>query len=136
MFIGWNWLNILNQANMEVCLKKYIDKVTVNYFSLSIIVLPITKNRWGGKLVKLTINQIRNGDIAFSGNHYPLEHDSIDILTSLGMEYRGKFKMVLAIAPWSNKMDTQSRLPATKNFCQVNGIWRKYEPIFYFRKPR
>ena len=74
-------------------------------------------------------------DVAFSGNHYPLEQDTIDILLSLGMEYKGKFKMVLAIAPGSNKMDTQSRLPTTKNFCQVNGIWRKYEPIFYFWKP-
>lgn len=74
-------------------------------------------------------------DVAFSGNHYPLEQDTIDILQSLGMEYKGKFKMVLAIAPGSNKMDTQSRLPTTKNFTQVNGIWRKYEPIFYFWKP-
>ena len=74
-------------------------------------------------------------DVGFSGNHYPLEHDSINILTSLGMDYIGKFKMVLAITPGSNKMDTQSRLPTTKNFCQVNGIWRKYEPIFYFWKP-
>jgi hypothetical protein len=51
------------------------------------------------------------------------------------MEYRGKFKMVLARSPGANRMDTQSRLPTTKNFCQVNGIWRKYEPIFYFWKP-
>jgi hypothetical protein len=74
-------------------------------------------------------------DVAFSGNHYPLEQDTLDILKELGMEYRGKFKMVLAISPGSNKMDTQSRLPTTKNFTQVNGIWRKYEPIFYFWKP-
>jgi len=74
-------------------------------------------------------------DVAFSGNHYPLEQDTIDILQSLGMEYKGKFKMVLAITPGSNKIDIQSRLPTTKNFCQVNGIWRKYEPIFYFWKP-
>ena len=100
---------------MDVCLPKLIDKVTVNYFGLSILVFPITKNRWGGELVNLTINQIKNGDIEFSGNHYPLEHDSIDIFTSLGMEYRGKFKMVLAIAPGRNKMDTQSRLPTTNN---------------------
>jgi hypothetical protein len=74
-------------------------------------------------------------DVAFSGNHHPLEQDTIDILVSLGMEYRGKFKMVLARSPGANRMDTQSRLPTTKNFCQVNGIWRKYEPIFYFWKP-
>ena len=43
--------------------KIYIDKVTVNYFGLSILVFPITKNRWGGELVNLTINQIKNGDI-------------------------------------------------------------------------
>jgi DNA modification methylase len=74
-------------------------------------------------------------DVSFSGNHHPLEQDTIDILVSLGMEYRGKFKMVLARSPGANRMDTQSRLPTTKNFCQVNGIWRKYEPIFYFWKP-
>ena len=62
-------------------------------------------------------------DVAFGGEYFPLEEDTRDILKSLGMEYRGKFKMVLAMIPGSNIQDAQSRLPSTKNFTQVDGVW-------------
>jgi hypothetical protein len=65
----------------------------------------------------------------------PLEQDSIDILTSLGMEYKGVLKMSLAQMPGGNRVDTETGLPKSKNFCKVKGLWLKYEPIFIFYKP-
>jgi hypothetical protein len=73
-------------------------------------------------------------DAVFGGDMLPLEQDSIDILLSLGMKYEGKLKMSLAQMPGGNRLDTETGLPKAKNFCKVNGIWLKYEPIFVFRK--
>jgi len=56
------------------------------------------------------------------------------ILRDLGMQYEGKLKMVLARSPGANRLDSEG-IPETKNFCKVNGSYRKYEPIFVFRKP-
>jgi hypothetical protein len=75
-------------------------------------------------------------DAVFSGDMLPLEQDSIDILTSLGMEYKGKLKMSLAQMPGGNRVDSETGLPKAKNFCKVNGMWLKYEPIFIFYKPK
>jgi hypothetical protein len=73
-------------------------------------------------------------DAVFDGDMLPLEQDSIDILLSLGMKYEGKLKMSLAQMPGGNRIDTETGLPKAKNFCKVNGIWLKYEPVFIFRK--
>lgn len=73
-------------------------------------------------------------DAVFGGEMLPLEQDSIDILTSLGMEYKGKLKMSLAQMPGGNRVDAETGLPKAKNFCKVNGMWLKYEPVFIFYK--
>jgi hypothetical protein len=74
-------------------------------------------------------------DAVFGGEMLPLEQDSMDILKSLGMEYKGVLKMSLAQMPGGNRVDTETGLPKSKNFCKVNGLWLKYEPIFVFYKP-
>lgn len=74
-------------------------------------------------------------DAVFDGDMLPLEQDSIDILTSLGLEYKGKLKMALAQMPGGNRVDPETGLPKAKNFCKVNNMWLKYEPIFIFYKP-
>lgn len=74
-------------------------------------------------------------DAVFGGDMLPLENDSINILTNLGMEFKGKLKMSLAQMPGGNRVDPDTGLPKAKNFCKVNGMWLKYEPIFVFYKP-
>jgi hypothetical protein len=64
---------------------------------------------------------------------YPLEEDTVKILTEMGLEYTNKLKMVLATAP-SMRIKKQTGQPSTKNFCIINGKWRKYEPVFVFKK--
>jgi hypothetical protein len=73
-------------------------------------------------------------DAVFGGDMLPLEEDSRKILEELGMEYRGKLKMALAQMPGGNRIDEESGLPKSKNFCKVDGMWLKYEPIFVFYK--
>ncbi|MDO9015147.1 MAG: hypothetical protein Q7U84_10315 [Polynucleobacter sp.] len=72
-------------------------------------------------------------DINVGSTQYPLEQDTVNILQELGLQYKGKLKMVLAISP-SMRLKQQTRQPSMKNFCIVNGKWRKYEPIFIFYK--
>jgi hypothetical protein len=74
-------------------------------------------------------------DAKFGGDMLPLEEDSKEILLSLGMEYKGVVKMSLAQMPGGNRLDSETGLPKAKNFCKVNGMWLKYEPIFVFYKP-
>ena len=74
-------------------------------------------------------------DAKFGPDILPLEKDSCDILKELGMEYVTTLKMSLAQMPGGNRVDSETGLPKAKNFCKVNGIWLKYEPIFVFRKP-
>jgi hypothetical protein len=59
---------------------------------------------------------------------HPLEQDSIDILTQLGCEYKGKLRMTMS--PMTG-MD----LSKAKNSMQIEGQFYKYEPIFIFYKP-
>lgn len=73
-------------------------------------------------------------DIGFNAKLVPLQQDTIDILTNLGMEYRGFLKMVLAESPGGGKT-TESGVPTTRNFCKINGRTRKFEPILMFWKP-
>ena len=72
-------------------------------------------------------------DINVGSTQYPLEEDTVEILKELGLRYEGKLKMVLAISP-SMKVKKQTNQPSMKNFCIINGKWRKYEPIFIFYK--
>jgi hypothetical protein len=74
-------------------------------------------------------------DAVFGGDMLPLEKDSTDILLSLGMKYEYKIMMALAQMPGGNRIDTETGLPKAKNFCKVNGMWLKYEPVFVFYKP-
>jgi hypothetical protein len=67
-------------------------------------------------------------DIRVGKTHYPLEQDSIDILTSLGMEYKGKLKMAMTTM-------TGIDLSGVKNTMKIDGEYMKYEPIFMFYKP-
>jgi len=72
-------------------------------------------------------------DTKIGGKYVPLEYDSKAILKSFGMAYEGKLKMVLARSPGGNRM-RDGRYPETKNFCMVGGEYRKFEPVFVFRK--
>lgn len=67
-------------------------------------------------------------DIKVGKSYYPLEQDSIDILTGLGMEYQGKLKMTMSPM-------TGVDLSNVKNNMRINGNYYKYEPIFIFKKP-
>ena len=59
---------------------------------------------------------------------HPLEQDSIDIIKSLGGEYKGKLKMLMASMIGVDQSNV-------KNTVSVDGTVCKYEPIFIFRKP-
>jgi hypothetical protein len=72
-------------------------------------------------------------DAKFGKDILPLEQDSSDILNELGMEYVCTEKMCLAQMPGGNRIGEDGK-PMTKNFCKVNGMWLKYEPIFVWRK--
>ena len=69
----------------------------------------------------------------FGNEMLPLEEDSCDILDSLGMTFITKLKMTLAQMPGGNRLDTETGLPKAKNFCKVNGLWLKYEPIWVYK---
>lgn len=75
-------------------------------------------------------------DAVFSGDMLPLEQDSKEILDQLGMQYVDTLKMTLAQTPGGNRIDQTTGLPKFKNFCKVDGAWRKYEPIFIWKKPQ
>jgi len=68
-------------------------------------------------------------DIKLSGdNFHPLEQDSIDIVESLGGQYKGKLKMLMASMIGVDQSNV-------KNSVSVDGQVMKYEPIFIFLKP-
>lgn len=75
-------------------------------------------------------------DAVFGGEMLPLEGDSRSILESYGMQYVETVKMSLAQMPGGNRLDEVTGMPKFKNFCKVNGLWLKYEPIFIFQKPK
>jgi hypothetical protein len=74
-------------------------------------------------------------DVQFNGKYYPLERDSVELMKSLGMEYRSRYKMVLSNTIQKKNVRDRTRLPSTKNFCGQKNIFKKYEPIFCFYKP-
>lgn len=73
-------------------------------------------------------------DVKFGSKYYPLEKDTVEICKGLDLEYRGVMKMVLSASPGADKVNKITRLPSSKNFCQINGSKRKFEPIFCFWK--
>jgi hypothetical protein len=73
-------------------------------------------------------------DTKGGSTHVPLEYDSKAILEELGMRYEAKLKYVLSHSPGANRFDREG-IPETKNFCMIGGSYRKFEPIFIFRKP-
>ena len=75
-------------------------------------------------------------DVKKGTSMLPLESDTVEILTDLGMKYEEKIKFVLSIAPGGGRVSWVHRNPQTKNFVSVGGKYRKYEPIFVFRKTR
>ena len=72
-------------------------------------------------------------DAKFGKDVLPLEGDSNEILEKLGMEYVTVEKMCLAQMPGGNRIG-EDGIPKTKNFCKVNGMWLKYEPVFVYRR--
>ena len=73
-------------------------------------------------------------DLLVGGKYLPIEKDSIDILESCGMIYKYTLKMALEGMPGQNRMGEDGK-PTCKNYCQVDGKYLKYEPIFVFWKP-
>lgn len=66
----------------------------------------------------------------------PLERDTVEILENLGMRYEDKLKYVMSRSPGGGRASPVHRNPTTKNFASFGGDFRKYEPIFVFKKTR
>lgn len=62
--------------------------------------------------------------------YYALEQDSIDILTGLGCEYRGRLKMLM-----TRMVGLDPSKTGIKNAVKHDGKAYKFEPIFVFYKP-
>ena len=73
------------------------------------------------------IADIKSGKDKF----HPLEQDSIDILTNLGMEYQGKLKMLM-----TRMIGLDPSSSGIKNSVKMKGEYYKYEPIFIFYKKK
>ena len=73
-------------------------------------------------------------DLLVGGKYLSLEQDSKDILASCGLEYKYTMKMAMELMPGQNRLDENGK-PKCKNYCQVNGKYLKYEPVFIFWKP-
>ena len=63
--------------------------------------------------------------------YYPLEQDSIDILTELGCEYKGKLKMLM-----TRMVGLDPSKSGIKNSVKFKGKVYKFEPIFVFYKKK
>tara|TARA_Y100001938_G_scaffold150689_1_gene242829 strand:+ start:486 stop:2093 length:1608 start_codon:yes stop_codon:yes gene_type:complete len=72
-------------------------------------------------------------DLLVSGKYLTLEEDSRKILEECGMKYQYTLKMALEGMPGQNRMGEDGK-PTCKNYCQVNGKYLKYEPVFVFKK--
>jgi hypothetical protein len=79
-------------------------------------------------------------DAKFGNLILPLEGDSIKFALECGFDHIHTWKMSLAQMPGGNRVDPETGLPMTKNFCKIHNstgksyLWLKYEPIFVFRK--
>ena len=61
--------------------------------------------------------------------YHPLEQDSIDIVKSLGGQYKGKLKMLM-----TRMIGLDPSSSGIKNSVKLTGEYYKYEPIFIFHK--
>lgn len=84
----------------------------------------------GGRLI-WNIADVKEGRFML-----PLEEDTVEILESLGMKYEDKLKYVMTKSPGSGRTSSVHRNPTAKNFAAFGGDFRKYEPIFVFRKTK
>jgi hypothetical protein len=92
--------------------------------------------------LKTCYEYLRNGryllwniaDVLYAEGYIPLEQDSIEYCKELGFEYKGTELMALMNMPGSNRVGADGK-PTAKNFCKLEGKWRKTEPIFIFYKP-
>jgi len=103
-------------------------------------------NDWRDGFLKTTLEtaylMLRDGgyliwniaDIKLGKDFLPLEEDSCKIIEELGFEYVKTWKMAFVSMPGGNRIDPNDGAPTAKNFCKVNGIWLKYEPIFVYKK--
>ena len=66
--------------------------------------------------------------IASANTDGTVHANGIDIIESLGGEYKGKLKMLMASMIGVDQSNV-------KNCVSVDGTLSKYEPIFIFRKP-
>jgi hypothetical protein len=72
-------------------------------------------------------------DVGYKGKFLPLERDSINAMEEFGLEFVGKYKLLLAVGPNGTRL-TRGH-PRMKNYVVINGTQRRYEPIFVFRRP-
>lgn len=72
-------------------------------------------------------------DVLVKEGYLPLEQDSVNYLVSLGMKQEDTLKMVLASMPGAQRLD-ENGIPKCKNYCKIKGKYRKYEPIYVFKK--
>lgn len=61
--------------------------------------------------------------------YHHLEQDSIDIVESLGGQYKGKLKMLM-----TRMIGLDPSSSGIKNSVKLGGEYYKYEPIFVFHK--
>ena len=90
--------------------------------------------------IRLTAEYLRKGgylcwniaDVAdpYSNRMLPLERDSIKAMKSAGLEIIKKHKYVLGNPPGAGKIGKTHNRPTYKNFTEVNGTFRKIEPIY------
>lgn len=66
-----------------------------------------------------------------SDTYFDLEGDSIEALTKLGCEYKGKLKMLM-----TRMIGLNPDSDGVKNSVEYGGKWYKYEPILVFYKPK
>ena len=72
-------------------------------------------------------------DVFYGKECMPIEQDSSEILKSLGMKFVGVEKMALMNMPGANRIG-EDGTPLCKNFIKVLGRFRKYEPVYVWKK--
>tara|TARA_E500000331_G_C17228710_1_gene701602 strand:- start:36 stop:1592 length:1557 start_codon:yes stop_codon:yes gene_type:complete len=76
-------------------------------------------------------------DIKVGDNKYiPLEQDSIDVVESLGGEYKGIYKMLMTRMVGIDASQIKNSVIVKKHPLSRGGDYYKFEPILIFYKPR
>ena len=84
----------------------------------------------GGHLL-LNIANVSNPD---TDEFMPLEDDAIRLIQKSGMKIVKKWKYVLGLPPGAGKIGKTHQRPTYRNFIEINGHYRKYEPIYVAQK--